>query len=321
MKRRAFLGAAAFAGAAAAAGSAQEGTSDMTSNAKVPKRPYGKNGVELSVIGFGGIVLLGHDHPECARIVGESVERGVNYFDVAPAYGNGEAEAKLGPALEPYRKGCFLACKTGQRKRAEAETEFAESCERLRTDYFDLYQLHAIVQVERDVEAAFAADGVMAMLREKKEAGQIRHLGFSAHSVDAARAALDRYPFDSALFPLNYACQLKNGWGMQFVEAARERGAARLALKALAHQHWAEKHPRRDDYPKCWYEPIMDEARASRALRWTLGQDVTAAIPPGDLRLFRLALDIASGPLGLSEAERTHLRSEAGRLEPIFPQA
>ena len=52
---------------------------------------------------------------EAARLVGRAVERGVNYFDVAPSYGN--AEERLGPALEPYRSDVFLACKTTQRTR------------------------------------------------------------------------------------------------------------------------------------------------------------------------------------------------------------
>ncbi|MCL4852760.1 MAG: aldo/keto reductase, partial [Bryobacteraceae bacterium] len=80
----------------------------------IPKRAY-RDGVNLSVIGFGGIVVVGHDQPDANRIVAESVDRGINYFDVAPTYGDGEAEQKLGPALEPFRKNAFLACKTTER--------------------------------------------------------------------------------------------------------------------------------------------------------------------------------------------------------------
>jgi hypothetical protein len=78
----------------------------------IPKRKYGKTDDMLSVIGFGGIVLMGHEQVDANRIVANAFERGVNYYDVAPSYGNGEAEIKLGPALEPYRKDVFLACKT-----------------------------------------------------------------------------------------------------------------------------------------------------------------------------------------------------------------
>jgi len=319
MRRRDFLGTAALAGASLTAGLAGPSSGDAGTQRVIPKRKYGVTDVELSVIGFGGIVVVGMEQLEADRIVAESVERGVNYFDVAPTYGAGEAETKLGPALEPYRKDAFLACKTTQRKRAEAEKEFEQSLDRLRTDHFDLYQLHGIKDVEKDVAGAFADDGVMKMMLEKQKAGQIRFLGFSAHSIEAAIAAFDRYDFQSALFPVNFACQLKNNWGGQVVEETRKRGAACLALKAMARQRWPENAPNRGRYGKCWYQPTSEREEASRALRWTLNQPVTAAVPPGEAELFRMALDIASGPLEVTEEEVEQLRAASDGLTPIFP--
>jgi aryl-alcohol dehydrogenase-like predicted oxidoreductase len=72
------------------------------------RRPLGITGEELSIIGFGGIVVMDVQPVDAARLVAEAVDRGINYFDVAPSYGN--AEERLGPALEPYRRGVFLAC-------------------------------------------------------------------------------------------------------------------------------------------------------------------------------------------------------------------
>ena len=87
----------------------------------IPKRPY-KEGIELSSIGFGGIVVIGMEQDTANRVVAESFERGINYYDVAPTYGDGEAEEKLGKALQPFRKKVFLACKPkngmpGERKK------------------------------------------------------------------------------------------------------------------------------------------------------------------------------------------------------------
>jgi len=65
----------------------------------LPKRPLGKTGIELSIIGFGGIVVMNEQQDKADKIVAESVEAGINYFDVAPSYGN--AEEILGPALKP----------------------------------------------------------------------------------------------------------------------------------------------------------------------------------------------------------------------------
>src|SRR5574340_1626482 len=77
---------------------------------------------------------------EASARVAHAIDRGVNYFDVAPSYGN--SEERLGPALAPYRKQVFLACKTQKRDKAGAEAELDSSLRRMQTDHFDLYQLH-----------------------------------------------------------------------------------------------------------------------------------------------------------------------------------
>jgi len=283
----------------------------------LPRRRYRDN-VELSIIGFGGIVVVGLEQQEANRLVAESVELGVNYFDVAPSYGNGEAELKLGPALQPYRKQVFLACKTQQRDAAGARRELERSLERLRTDHFDLYQHHAVTSLE-DVERIFAPGGAQELLLKARDEGKVRYLGFSAHSVAAALAMLDRFPFDSVLFPINFVCYSQGNFGPQVVARARESGAARLALKALAYTRWpAGTDRKKTRTPKTWYQPVADEKLAQQALRFTLSEDVTAAIPPGDEKLYRLALQLAAQFRPLSPGERKQLFALAAGVEPIF---
>ena len=101
MERRDFLK-TAVAGPAAA--------QLIAAGGEIPKRTY-RDSVKLSVIAFGGIVVVGMEQKDADREVAASVERGINYFDVAPSYGKGEAEEKLGPALKPHRKNVFLSCK------------------------------------------------------------------------------------------------------------------------------------------------------------------------------------------------------------------
>lgn len=290
----------------------------MSTKGSIPRRDYGQTGVRLSVIALGGVVVAQTEQNRANRIVAEAVERGINYFDVAPTYW--DAEIVLGPALQPYRKDVFLACKTAFRDRAAAEEDFNRSLERLRTDYFDLYQLHGLQRVKEDVDAAFAKDGVMPMLIDRLKAGQIRYLGFSAHTEEAALAAMDRFDFASALFPVNFACFHNTGFGPRIMEAAIEKGVARLALKAMAKGRWSKGDPRIEQYPKCWYDPIGDPETAALALRWTLSQPVTAAVPPGDERLFRIAMDTAEGPLDLSPEEEDRLMQTAGAAPALFPQ-
>ncbi len=286
-------------------------------NSPLPRRRY-KDNVELSIIGFGGIVVVGLEQSAANRTVAESVARGVNYFDVAPSYGNGEAEEKLGVALEPHRKNVFLACKTQRRDADGAREELERSLKRLRTDHFDLYQHHAVTRIE-DVERLFAPGGAHETFVKAREQGKVRYLGFSAHSVEAALAMLDRFSFDSVLFPINFVCFGQGNFGPQVIARAKEKGAARLALKALAYTRWPKGTDRRKTaHPKTWYEPVTDRRLAEQALRFTLSEDVTAAIPPGDEKIYQMALDLAAGFKPLSTREREHLLARTKGVEPIF---
>ncbi len=326
MERRDFLKVGTIAAGSMAAGrllpvggTANAAECDCNNASKLPRRAYGDTGERLSIIGFGGIVVSGVEQEHANRVVAEAVEKGVNYFDVAPSYG--DAEIKLGPALEPYRKDAFLACKTTQRTKEGAAAELTESLKRLRTDHLDLYQLHAIADVQKDVDAAFRSGGAMEVFLEAKKQGRIRYLGFSAHSEEAALAAMDRYDFDSILFPVNFATFYKGNFGPRVLEAAKSKGVARLALKAMARQQWPKDAPLRRQYPKCWYQPLTDRNEAKLGLYFTLSQSVTAAIPPGEESLFRLALDLAMGFRPVSQKEKETLQQLAQSLDCVFERS
>ncbi len=291
-------------------------SSNSNDSTSLPQREYGKTGVKLSIIGFGGIVVKDAEQQHANRVVAEAFEKGVNYFDVAPTYG--DAELKLGPALEPYRKKVFLACKTGQRRREGAAAELKESLKRLRTDYLDLYQLHAITDVKKDVDTVFAKAGAMEVFIEARKQGWVRYLGFSAHSEEAALAAMERYDFDSILFPINFATFNKGNFGPKVIAAAKSKGVARLALKSLARQQWPKGDPSRKEYPKCWYQPLTEREEARLGLYFTLSQPVTAAIPPGEESLFRMALDLAMNLKPISTDDLEKVKQMAESLNPIF---
>ena len=317
MKRRDFLKKGSMAVGLTATGSwPLRGQSSPLAEG-LAKRPLGRTEESLSIIGFGGIVVMNAPQAAANNVVAEAVDRGINYFDVAPSYG--DAEQRLGRALEPYRKNSFLACKTRERGRAGAQKELEQSLRHLRTDHFDLYQLHAITTM-KDVEEAFGPNGAMEVFVKAREKGQVRFLGFSAHSVQAAMAAMDRFDFDTILFPFSWVSMLQADFGPQVMKRAKEKGMGLLALKAMAKAPWPEGTDReKTRFPKCWYQPCSDPEEASLALRFTLSQPVTAAIPPGDGRLFQMAVDIAGRFTPLTEAENSQIQSNASRLKPIFP--
>ncbi len=283
-------------------------------NSAIPRRLY-RDEVNLSILGVGGMLLVGMDQLSADRIVAEALTYGINYFDVAPFYGSGEAEKKMGAALVTHRNQVFLACKTLERSAGGSRKELEHSLRVLHTDHLDLYQFHAVSDTE-EVEQIFAPGGALETFLQARRQGKIRYMGFSAHSVDAALAMLNRFPFDSVLFPVNYICYARGNFGPQVMQKARELGVARLGIKAMAHGPWRKGEIKK--YPNCWYRPIDDRAMAAQALRFTLSEGVTAAIPPGDERLFRMALELVPDLVPLGTEERRALLASASGLRPLL---
>lgn len=290
------------------------GITRISSPAGIEKRSLGRTGEMLSIIGFGGIVVRDATPDQASKAVKAAIDRGINYFDVAPSYG--DAEVKLGPALEPYRKDVFLACKTGERTKDKARTELEKSLKNLRTDHFDLYQLHAVTSM-KDVDTIFAPGGAIETFNEAKKEGKVRFLGFSAHSVEAAMALMERFDFDTILFPVNYTTWNAGNFGPQVLARANEKKMGILALKAMARGPWTEGADR-SKYPKCWYEPLTTEEDIRMGLRFTLSHPVTAAVPPGEEELFMRALNVADRLQPLSKDEVQSVKEKGLKGKPLF---
>lgn len=279
------------------------------------KRPYGKSGINLSVVGFGGILVMDESPEESSRLVSQAIGSGINYFDVAPSYGN--SEEMLGPALEPYRSEVFLACKTGKRSAAEAEEELHRSLSLLRTDHFDLYQLHAVT-TDDEVKQILGPGGALETFVAARDKGLVHHLGFSAHSESAALALMEAFDFDSILFPVNWVTWNTGKFGSRVVDEAHRRGLAILALKTLAKRTWKDDNERQEVAPKAWYHPVDTYEEARLATRFTLSKPVTAAVSPGHERYLKWLIQAAAEFEPISEDDETTLRDRARDLSPIF---
>jgi predicted aldo/keto reductase-like oxidoreductase len=314
MDRRDFLMKSSAASLLACFPASLAGLERVTEAGKLERRALGRTGERLSIIGFGGIVVRDATAQEASGRVAEAIDHGVNYFDVAPSYGN--AEEMLGPALEPYRRGVFLACKTTERSRDGALRELDNSLRTMRTGHFDLYQLHAVTTKE-DVEKIFAPAGALEAFVGARKAGKVRFLGFSAHSVEASLALIERFDFDTILFPTNFGTWHAGSFGPQVLAAAQAKHMGILALKAMARGPWP-KAAKRDAHPKCWYEPLSAPDDAMMGLRFTLSHPVTAAIPPGDETLFKQALGLALRFTPLTEDEARAIKEKALAGAPLF---
>ncbi|MGA7523141.1 MAG: aldo/keto reductase [Acidobacteriaceae bacterium] len=323
MDRRRFLTAGAIAAGLAAAPGLSAATpwpSPSDEGFKpIPRRRLGKTGQDLSIIGLGGIVIMNADPAVANNTVAQAHQAGINYVDVAPSYG--DAQQLLGPALKPYRNSFFLACKTGKRDQAGAAAALDDSLKLLDTDHLDLYQHHAVTTME-DVNRIMGPGGAQEAFEAGRKAGKIRYLGFSAHSEEAALALLDRFDFDTVLFPINFVLASQQNFGPRVIARVHEKGAGMLAIKAMAKSKWpAAMNAGQKPNPKEWYEPCSVPEQAALALRWTLSQNITAAIPPGDERYFPLAMYVARNFQPITPEEEKHLIASAAGATPIFPNA
>lgn len=267
----------------------------------------------LTVIGFGGMIVANTEQRDADNYVAEAIDKGINYFDVAPSYA--DAEDHLGPALRGKRQGIFLACKTEKRTKKEAWESLEQSLKKLETDHFDLFQLHAMSSLE-EVDQVFGPDGAMEVLIKARQEGLIRHIGFSAHDEDAAVALMDRFDFDSVLFPLNWVNLFHSGFGKRILEKAVEKDISRMALKAMAKTTIKDGDVKK--YQRCWYHPVEDKKLAALALRYTLSEPITAAIPPGEMKFFRWAVETAENFRPITEEEVRILKKESKDQVPIF---
>ena len=201
---------------------------------------FGTTGLKVSAIAYGGIVSTmgnysnytfdGNGQQESDRHVAYALESGINYFDVAPSYG--DAQQKMGNSLRGSRDRIVLACKTACRDYDSAAREAEQSLRLLHTDHFDVYQLHALCS-EDEVRRAFEPDGVMCLMEELRKSGTARHIGITAHSEGAALLAMEWYDFETLLFPTNWQMNLALGYGNRALECARKRGMGILGMKSM----------------------------------------------------------------------------------------
>jgi predicted aldo/keto reductase-like oxidoreductase len=290
MKRRSFLKAVGGVAGGCMLGASEISSETMAATfsqvdhaSGLPRRILGRTGKQVSIVGFPGLALVHYDQERCNAGIRDAFDKGVNYFDVAPAYGQGECEIKMGPGLRQLnRSEIFLACKTKMRDRDGAREELERSLKRLETDYFDLYQLHHLWD-PRDVETALGPGGAMETVLKAREEGKIKHIGFSAHTTKAALKVMKGFQFDTVMFPINFVEYYKIGFGKEVIKLANQQGAALLSIKTMSRGRWPENVERTRDW---WYQPVESPEEVDLAARFALSfPGVAAGIPPSFLDL------------------------------------
>lgn len=198
----------------------------------LPTRPLGQTGVNVTILGLGGEGVLrtfGYER-EAQAVIEAALAAGITYFESARAYSG--SEAYLGQGLKGHREGIFLTSKSHGRTRQEAEDHLAVTLRNLQTDHLDLWQVHD-VRTMADLEVLAAPGGALEVFRWAKEEGHTRFIGVTGHhDPKVLGRALDLFPFDTVLLPVNPA----EPYHQSFLPLAREaltRGLGVVGMKVL----------------------------------------------------------------------------------------
>jgi len=163
--------------------------------------PFGKTGLEVSEVGFGGIPIIRLSRDEAVAVLRRAYERGITLYDTANMYL--DSEEKIGTAFAGMRDRVVIASKSLQRDGAGMADHVAKSLRRLRTDYIDLYQLHQVSR-QADWQAITAPGGALEALLKARDRGDIRHIGVTSHSLEMAIELVKTCLFAAIQFPFNF---------------------------------------------------------------------------------------------------------------------
>jgi len=285
----------------------------------IPRAPFGRTGHDSRRTLFGAAALGRASEAESERALELVLRYDLDHIDTAASYG--DSELRLAPWLARLgRDRFFLATKTEKRTYAEARDQIRESLRRLGVGHVDLIQLHNLVD-QREWDVAFGHDGALRAAIEARDAGLARFIGVTGHGLAAPRRhreSLERFPFDSVLFPYN-ATQIRDAPYAADVAAlialCEQRGVAMQAIKSITLGPWPGERPAR---PTTWYEPLTEQRDIDLAVRFVLARPALFLNTASDIGLLAkmlAAADRGGEPPSAAEMDELVQRRE---MTPLF---
>ena len=254
-------------------------------------RILGKTGLNISLLGLGGIPIQRIDAAGTRVLIEKLVDNGINYIDTARGYT--VSEAYLGEALVGLRNKFVLATKSMARTKEAMAKDIEISLTNLKTDYIDLYQVHnpSLAQLEEVI----AEGGALEALLEAKASGKIGHIGLTAHSEKVFEKALELDWVETIMFPYN----LVETQGDELIKKCADKNIGFIAMKPLAGG------------------AIED---ATIALRYITANPAISVVIPGmaDISEFTQNLSAVNNTSPLSPAELSEIESIRKQLGTQF---
>jgi predicted aldo/keto reductase-like oxidoreductase len=270
VSRRDFLKTAAAAGLSAALGEFGGNLARAADLAgEIPMRTLGRTGLRVTMIGLGGYHAgLPEKEEDSIAIILRALDLGINFFDNADCYQEGRAEERMGKALAGRRQGICLMSKVDQRDARGAREQLEKTLRRLRTDYLDIWQFHALSRLQ-ELDIIFGPGGAMETAEQAKKEGKIRFIGLTGHFDPAVHLeAVKRYAFDTIQMPINAVDPHYKSFRKTVVDEAVTRNLGVIAMKSLGFGNILS----------------LGVARAAEALPWTWSQPISVLVSGCDRR-------------------------------------
>jgi predicted aldo/keto reductase-like oxidoreductase len=199
-----------------------------------PRRPLGKTGEQVTLLGLGGEGMLrtfGRDQ-EAVSLIHRAINLGITYFESAHAYAG--SESYYGMALGERRKDIFLVSKSHERTGDGALKHLEKTLTNMKTNFLDLWMIHD-VRTPNDLEQIFGANGAIKAFESARRNELVRFIGISGHrNPTILSRAIDLFPFDAVLMPINPAEPHYWSFMDEVLPKARKKEMGILGMKTLS---------------------------------------------------------------------------------------
>lgn len=277
------------------------------SSSELPRRPFGRTNEEVTMLGLGGWHIGRMNARDAQATIESAMEGGIRFFDSAESYQNGRSERYLGEFLVPkYREEVYLMSKTTATTSEGARRHLEQTLARLKTDYMDLWQMHAITSPQ-DVDHRIS-EGVLDVMEQALAEGKTRHIGFTGHTDPAAhRHLLDLTDiFHCVQCPVNVADVSYKSFTRTVMPTVVERNMGVIAMKTLANGGFfgGSSHGQHGNRPRV----VPNRLSIQEALHFVWSLPVSVIVTgPDNIEQLEEKISLARTFSGLSEEERVEL--------------
>lgn len=285
-----------------AAGLAMPATASLSAAAGGVKfRTLGRTGVKISEVGFGCMVTSD------SSVIARAVDMGINHFDTARVYQSGNNEPMVGAMLKPHRKKVIISSKSLARDKAGALKHLEESLTALKTDYLDIWYLHA-----KQSPADITADLLEAQAIAKQQ-GKVRFPGLSLHGghAEVIPAVIKTGKIDVVLLTYNFA--MGDKWDSQ-IESLAKAGIGVIAMKVMAGSFSRD--------PSYNYESARKQLERQgaplAALKWVLKNPNVHCAIPSIKDADQLEEDFSAMAAPFSDKDRQVLAAQMDLIRPLY---